>query len=83
MGIKFFSKKPRKNKDFQMLKQIRTRITDHTQTYRQRLVRGRENNLQQSGLPSGVASSIVQDYTPNNLRFGVTNILNFLQTIDS
>ena len=33
------------------------------------------NNLQQFELPSGVASSVVQDYTPNNLRSGVTNIL--------
>ena len=35
-------------------------------------------NLQQSGLPSRVAGSIVQDYTPNNHRSGVTNILNQL-----
>ena len=26
---------------------------------------------------------VVQDYAPNNHRFGVTNILNYLQTIDS
>ena len=37
---------------------------------------GDRNNLQQSGLPSGVTSSVVQDYAPYNLRFGVTNILN-------
>ena len=61
-----------------MLRQIRTRIQDHTQTSRKRLVRGIENNLQQSGLPSGVANSVVQDYTPNNHRSGVTNILNQL-----
>ena len=35
-------------------------------------------NLQQSGLPSGVANSVVQDYTPNNHRSEVTNILNQL-----
>ena len=75
-GYRIFLKNQEKTKDFQMLRQIRTRITDHTQTYRQRLVRGTENNLQQSGLPSGVASFVVQDYTPNNLRYGVTNILN-------
>ena len=39
---------------------------------------GDRKNLQQSGLPSGVASSVVQDYTPNNHRSGVTNILNQL-----
>ena len=33
---------------------------------------GDRNNLQQSGLPSGVASFVVQDYAPNNLRSGVT-----------
>ena len=39
---------------------------------------GDRNNLQQSRIPSGVASSVVQDYTPNNHRSGVTNILNQL-----
>ena len=74
-GYKFFLKNQEKTKDFQMLRQIRTRITDHTQTYKQRLIWGIENNLQQSGLPNGVASSVVQDYTPNNHRSRVTNIL--------
>ena len=44
--------------------------------FKKRLVRGDRNNLQQSRLPSGVTSSVVQEYTPNNLRSGVTNILN-------
>ena len=39
---------------------------------------GDRKNLQQSRLPSGVASSVVQDYTPYNRRSGVTNILNQL-----
>ena len=33
------------------------------------------------GIPSRVASSVVQDNTPNNLGLGVTNILIHLQTI--
>ena len=37
---------------------------------------GDRKNLQQSGLPNGVASSVVQNYTPNNHRYRVTNILN-------
>ena len=39
---------------------------------------GDRKNLQQSGLPGGVTSFVVQDYTPNNHRSGVTNILNQL-----
>ena len=82
MGMKFFSKKSRKSHDFQMLKQVLKQDNKSQIDSQAKLVRRTENNLQQSGFPSGVASSVVQDYTPNNLRSGVTNILNYLQTID-
>ena len=76
IGINFFLKNKKNSQDFQILRQVRTRIKNHTPISKQRLVRGDRNNLQQSGLPSRVASSVVQDYTPYNLRSGVTNILN-------
>ena len=82
-GYKIFLRKPRKNQDFQMLKQVLKQDNKSQTDSQAKLVRRTENNLQQSGLPSGVTSSVVQDYTPNNLRSGVTNILNYLQTIDS
>ena len=37
-----------------------------------------ETTYSSLGIPSRFASSVVQDYTPNNHRFGVTNILNQL-----
>ena len=47
-----------------------------------KLVRITEMTYSSLGFPSRVASSVVQDYTPNNRRSGVTNILKHLQTID-
>ena len=46
------------------------------------LVRITEMTYSSLGFPNGVASSIIQDYAPNNHRSGVTNILKHLQTID-
>ena len=37
-----------------------------------------ETTYSSLGFPSGVTSSVVQDYTPYNRRSGVTNILNKL-----
>ena len=71
-GYKFFLKNQRlsnaeanKNQD----KRSHTNLQANTG-------QGDRNNLQQSRLPSRVASSVVQDYTPNNLRSRFTNILN-------
>jgi len=47
-----------------------------------KLVRISEMTYSSLGFPSGVASSVVQDYAPNNRRSGVTNILKHLQTIE-
>ena len=81
MGIKFSSKNQEKTQDFQMLKQIRTRIkiTDKLPSKDWSRYRKTYSSL---GIPSGVASFVVKEYTPNNHSFGVTNILNYLQTID-
>ena len=65
-----------------MLKQVRTRIENHKQTSKQTLVRKTEMTYSSLGFPSGVSSSVVQDNTPNNHRSGLTNILNYLQTIE-
>ena len=69
-------------KDFQTLNQVRTRLNNHTQNSKQRLVRGTEMTYNSLGFPSGFASSVVHDYAPNNHMSGVTDILNDLQTID-
>ena len=43
-----------------------------------KLVRITEMTYSSLGFPSGVTSSIVRDYAPNNHRSGVTNILKHL-----
>ena len=47
-----------------------------------KLVRITEMTYSSLGFPSGVTSSSVRDYAPNNRRSGVTNILKHLQTIE-
>ena len=75
MGIKFFLKARKNRKDFQTLTQVSTRVNNHIQTSKETLVRKTEMTYSSLGFPSGVASSVVQDYTLNNHRSGVTNIL--------
>ena len=75
MGIKIFSKNQEKTQDFQILKQARNRIKDHTD-FQANTGQETETTYSSLGFPSGVTSSVVQDYTPNNHRSGVTNILN-------
>ena len=52
MGIKIFSKTKKKPKDFQMLRQVRPRIKNHTQTSKQRLVRGTKTTYSSPGSPA-------------------------------
>ena len=81
-GYKNFLIKSRKNPGLSNAEVNKNQDKNHKQTHKQNWSGGHKTTYSSPGFPSGVASSVVQDNTPNNLRSGVTNILNNLQTID-
>ena len=64
-----------------MLKKLRSRIKITSRLQANTGQEKQKMTYSRLGFPSGVASSVVQDNTPNNLGLGVTNILRILQTI--
>ena len=81
-GYKFFLKSKEKTLRLSNTEVSKIQDKNHSQTHKQKLVRITEMTYSSLGFPSGVASSVVRDYAPNNRRSGVTNILKHLQTID-
>ena len=77
-GYKFFLKHKEKSKRLSNTKASKNQDKISHTDFQAKTGQGDRKNLHQSRLPSGVANSVVQDYTPNNHRSGVTNILNQL-----
>ena len=77
-----YKKNFKEQEKFQRLPNTEASINQNKRShtdFKQRLVRGDRKKTHSSlGLPNGVTSSVVQDYTLNNHRSGVTNILNQL-----
>ena len=74
MGINFFSKTKKITKTFEYWSKYKLgqKITDKLLS---KDWSGYRKTYSSLGFPSGVASSVVKEYTPNNHRSGVTNIL--------
>ena len=60
IGTKFSNKKEKFSRSSNTILSMNQDKIPHTNS-RQRLVKGNRNNLQQSGFPSGVTSSVVQE----------------------
>ena len=82
MGIKIFSKEKKKTLILSNTVVSKSQDKKPQSDSQAKLVRITEMTYSSLGFPSGVASSFVRDYAPNNHRLGVTNILKHLQTID-
>ena len=82
MGIKIFLKAKKKTLRLSNTEVNKIQDNKPQADSQAKLVRITEMTYNSLGFPSGVTSSVVRDYAPNNRRLGVTNILKHLQTID-
>ena len=78
MGINFFLKAKKKQLRLSNTEVSKIQDKKPQSDSQAKLVRITEMTYSSLGFPSGVASSIVRDYAPNNRRSGVTNILKHL-----
>ena len=80
-GYKFFLKNKEKTLRLSNAEASKNQDIKSQTDSQAKLVRKTEMTYNTLGFPSGVTSSVVRDYAPNNRRSGVTNILKHLQTI--